>query len=110
MLCKKVHLSLVSTKFHVVQKSRLVHLSGQLGKEKKTMGKKEKKIKSSAMIPKSSTFSNASNPKENFIPIQPHKMCEILGLGLGFPALLGTKHHLSKISCNFYVSRTNQLV
>jgi hypothetical protein len=79
-------------------------------RKKKQWAKKRRKIKSSAMIPKSSTFSNASNPKENFIHIQPHKMCKNLGLGLGFSALLGTKNHLSKIICKFYDSRTNQLV
>jgi hypothetical protein len=42
MLCQKVHLSLVSTKFHVVQKRRLLHLSWQLEEEEKKWAKEKK--------------------------------------------------------------------
>jgi hypothetical protein len=46
-----------------------VHLSGQL-EGKKKLGKREENIKSSAMIPKSSTFFKCMKPKRNFITIQ----------------------------------------
>ncbi len=74
-----------------MQKSRLVHLSGQLGEEKKPMGKREE----NQMLGYDSKiihFFKCMKPKRKFYTYPAtQEMCEILGLGLGFPAWVGTK-------------------
>ncbi len=68
-----------------------------INQEEKKKWAKEKKIKSSAMIPpKSSHFFKCMKPKRKFITTQSQKMCEILGLGLGFSALVACSSRPAK--------------
>ncbi len=50
-------------------------------------------------------FFKGMKPKRKCIYLSNHKMCEILGLGLGFSSLVGTKNHLSKILVYFVVDK-----